>query len=220
LSNYAIRYSDSQEQKDSLAVKGIFDELRVEYDSLADKEIIILGRYSRDIDRLIEDPSILSVSKNDSKVTYRFELDGKFRTISAKFLTVHKAKGLEADIVIVINCNSGKFGFPSEMSDDLVLNLLLSEADHFENGEERRLFYVAMTRAKEKLFFVANSIYKSKFIMELEVESGETTLKKCPNCESADMVIRSRGTNRYGNYEMYGCSNFLYGCTNTEFVNT
>jgi DNA helicase-4 len=46
-------------------------------------------------------------------------------------MTVHKSKGLEVDIVIVLNCNSGKMGFPAEMSDDPVLNLLLSESDQY-----------------------------------------------------------------------------------------
>ena len=110
------------------------------------------------------------------------------KTVEAQFLTVHKAKGLEADIVVVLNCNSGKYGFPSQMSDDPVLNLLLSKADQFENGEERRLFYVAMTRAKEKVYFIADSSHKSKFISELELQGGATTTKKCPRCESGDLA--------------------------------
>ena len=56
------------------------------------------------------------------------------------------------------------------MSDDPTLNLLLSEADQFENGEERRLFYVAMTRAKEMLYLIADSSNESKFISEIGVE--------------------------------------------------
>jgi DNA helicase-4 len=137
-------------------------------------------------------------------------------------MTVHKSKGLEADIIIVLNCNSGKYGFPSEMSDDVILNLLLSEADQFVNGEERRLFYVAMTRAKELVCFVADAAYKSKFISEIEIDSGLTSGKKCPNCKTADVVLRRTGTAKNGNtYKFFGCSNFLYGCdyTTTEWIN-
>ncbi|MEB0277190.1 3'-5' exonuclease [Mucilaginibacter sp. 10B2] len=137
--------------------------------------------------------------------------------MKAQFLTVHKAKGLEADIVIIINCNSGKHGFPSEMSDDMVLNLLLSEADQFENGEERRLFYVAMTRAKEKVIFIADSSYKSKFIAELEAESGDSQIKKCPRCKVADLKLKSGITNgkKWG---FYSCTNYIYGCDYQQWI--
>src|SRR5690606_352570 len=114
----------------------------------------------------------------------------------------------EADIVIIINCNSGKHGFPSEMSDDKVLNLLLSEADQFENGEERRLFYVAMTRAKEQVFFVANESFKSKFITEIEIDTDEKKLPKCPNCKTADLIIKKKGIASNGSkYAFVGCTN-------------
>ena len=104
------------------------------------------------------------------------------------------------------------------MSDDNVLNLLLSEADQFENGEERRLFYVAMTRAKENVFFVADSSYKSKFIAELEIESDNSMIKKCPRCVTADLVKRN-GTTNGRQWAFYGCSNFMYGCDYQEWVN-
>ncbi|WP_333863892.1 3'-5' exonuclease, partial [Chitinophaga sp.] len=99
---------------------------------------------------------------------------------------------------------------------------LLSEADQFENGEERRLFYVAMTRAKEKVYFVADSVFKSKFITELEVESSNSPGTKCPVCKSADVVLRKKGTARNGNtYKFYGCANYAYGCEHTvmEWIN-
>ena len=74
---------------------------------------------------------------------------------------------LEADYVILLNCNSGKYGLPSERADDPILNLLLSNADQFENGEERRLFYVALTRTKRKVFLITSDRCSSKFIKEI-----------------------------------------------------
>lgn len=71
-------------------------------------------------------------------------------------MIVHKAKGIEADNSIVLNYNAGRHGFPSQVSDDKVLNLLLSTADQDENGEERRLFYLVMTRVKENVFIVTD----------------------------------------------------------------
>ena len=213
-----IRYSISGDQDDTLAVRKIFDELIEWEEEIEKKEVILLGRYGFDIDRLKNEDRSLIIDRQNGTVAYRCATEHGPKQINARFLTVHKAKGLEADIVIVLNCNSGKHGFPSELSDDPVLNLLLSEADQFENGEERRLFYVAMTRAKERVFFVADSAFKSKFIAELEVESGQSPNKKCPMCKTADMVVRKTGIAKTGSrYKFYGCTNFLYGCDHTTF---
>lgn len=212
--DHKIVYSISDNQDDTFALKQIFDDL-INSNNLADKEIYILGRYSFDLkNRIKNEANIFEINTVDNIVNYTQRDDNEsVQKISAQFMTVHKSKGLEADIVIILNCNSGKLGFPSEMSDDAVLNLLLSEADQFENGEERRLFYVAMTRAKEMVYFVADSSYKSKFIAELEVESGDNTIKKCPLCKTADLVKR-QGPNA----AFYGCANFLYGCTHKEWA--
>jgi DNA helicase-4 len=95
---------------------------------------------------------------------------------------------------------------------------LLSKADQFENGEERRLFYVAMTRAKERVFFIADRVHKSKFILELESQTGSPGLKKCPRCRTADLVKRS-GTTNGREWAFYGCTNYLYGCDYQEWIN-
>lgn len=218
--DYKIVYSHSDNQDDTLALKQVFDDLILNDTKIEEKEILILGRYSLDIERRLKnEQSIFQIDKVKGYIKYKRKIqDEKEVEITARFLTVHKAKGLESDIVIVINCNSGKYGFPSEMSDDVVLNLLLSEADQFENGEERRLFYVAMTRAKQNVVFIADSTYKSKFIAELEVESGDTSIKKCPRCKTADLVKKS-GTKNEKQWAFYGCTNYLYGCEYQEWVN-
>ncbi|MBS1737757.1 MAG: UvrD-helicase domain-containing protein [Bacteroidetes bacterium] len=221
--NYKIHYSVTDNQDDTTALIDIFNELICSYEDIERKEIVILGRYGFDIDRIKNEKSIFQIDKINETISFEINTeDGNFKKITTQFMTVHKAKGLEGDIIIILNCNSGKYGFPSEMSDDQVLNLLLSEADQFENGEERRLFYVAMTRAKEKVFFISDSSYKSKFIAELEVESGESLNKKCPKCKTSDMVLRKSGTAINGNtYKFFGCTNYLYGCdyTTKEWIN-
>lgn len=217
-STYKIAYSVSENQDDTYALQNIFNEL-LNSGKVKGKEIFILGRYSFDIDRIKNEGNIFEINKANETISYAIKTtDGEVRRLSAQFMTVHKAKGLEADIIIVINCNSGKHGFPSGMTDDPVLNLLLSEADQFENGEERRLFYVAMTRAKELVYFVADSSYKSKFIAELEVEDLASEIKKCPKCKTADLVKRS-GVKNGKEWAFYGCSNFLYGCSYQEWTN-
>jgi DNA helicase-4 len=220
---FKIQYSITENQDDTDALKSIIRDLVTTVEDIDKKEIMILGRYGFDIKRIKNETGLFNIDEENGLISFsHITEDDEHMRINLQFLTVHKAKGLEADIVIILNCNSGKYGFPSEMSDDEVLNLLLSEADQFENGEERRLFYVAMSRAKERVYFVADSSFKSKFIAELEVVSGQSPNKKCPICKTADIVLRKTGTTRNGNeYKFYGCTNYLYGCdyTNTEYVN-
>ena len=221
--DYKIVYSNTNNQDDTLALKQSLDEL-IETDSdIAQKELFLLGRYNSDIDRIKNEQHIFSIERTNDIIFIFYEhrnSEGVHKTVKLRFLTIHIAKGLEADIVIVINCNSGKYGLPSQISDDPVLDLLLSEADQFENGEERRVFYVGMTRAREKVFFIADSSYKSKFITELEVESGNTSVKKCPRCITADLVYKT-GTSKNGRkWAFWGCSNYSYGCDYKEWVDT
>lgn len=123
----------------------------------SDKSIFLLGRYTFD----------------DYYLSYSFKSikrGGKFFYLiggrEIEFLTVHKSKGLEADYVIILQCNEGSFGFPSTISDDPVLNLIVGKGDEFPYGEERRLFYVAMTRAKIRTCVLYNKKHPSVFVTE------------------------------------------------------
>lgn len=214
ITNYAIVYSKEDETDDTDALKQIFEEL-TRMPGIEHKSILILGRYSFDFKRIGNTEGTFHLTGETLSYTFNHYALGR-HTLTANFLTVHKSKGLEADIVIVLNCNSGKLGFPSQLSDDPVLGLLLSSADQFENGEERRLFYVAMTRAKERLYLVAGENIKSKFIQELETGQKAGTAVKCPHCKTADMLLRKQGRAKNGNsYKFYGCSNYAYGCEHT-----
>jgi DNA helicase IV len=200
------------------ALAEIFNELRSIRDIQA-KEILILGRYTFDLKRIKNEDQVFAIDKEKQVLTYTFRAGEQMRaSLHAQFMTVHKAKGLEADIVILINCNAGKYGFPSGMSDDRVLDLLLSDADQFENGEERRLFYVALTRAKEIVYLVSDRFNKSKFITEIETEDQNNKIKKCPRCITADLIKRT-GTTNEKNWAFWGCSNYNYGCNYQEWIN-
>ena len=87
-----------------------------------------------------------------------------------EYKTIHKSKGLEADNVIIINMFSGKNGFPSQKENDELLTLVLPNPEKFAFAEERRLMYVAMTRAKKRIYmFTGDSIFAvSDFIEEIK----------------------------------------------------
>lgn len=90
-------------------------------------------------------------------------------TTGIKFLSVHKAKGTEADYVLLLGCINGKYGFPTEIKDYEVLDIV--KQNHDENSkleEERRLFYVAVTRCKKELFLFTSKKSKSQFVSEIE----------------------------------------------------
>ncbi len=96
------------------------------------------------------------------------ELKGISANLKLEFMTIHKSKGLEADHVILLEVSSGKWGFPSEIEDDQLLDIVLPESEGFSHAEERRLFYVAMTRAKFSLTLLADQKNPSTFVRELE----------------------------------------------------
>lgn len=211
---YKIHYSDPETQDDTQTVRSVLHQLLATDPNIETKEIYLLGRYSFDIDRLSNDGNGFMVDKSTESISYSARgRSGLVKVLKAQFMTVHRSKGLEADVVIVLNCNSGKLGFPSEMSDDPVLNLLLSEGDQYPHGEERRLFYVAMSRARESVHFVADHLFKSTFISELEMRTNQSPHPKCPDCKRGDVIIKKAGVAKNGKrYNFYGCTNYEYGC--------
>ena len=70
--------------------------------------------------------------------------------------TVHGSKGLQADYVVVLGLCTGRHGFPTEIADDPLLDLVLAAPEKHPNAEERRLFYVALTRARRHVFLLAD----------------------------------------------------------------
>jgi len=215
--SYEIIYSNNDDQDDTISLQLVLDRLVANEPEITSKKIYLLGRYNFDIKRIKNEDKIFKINLKENSISYLTKNPMEENvTIKIEFHTVHTAKGLEADIVIILNCNSGKYGFPSEIYDDPVLNILLSKPDLFENAEERRLFYVAMTRAKEKLFFIADNRYKSKFIKELENNIDNDDIKKCPNCKTADLIKKS-GEKNGKPWTMWGCSNYLYGCDYVKF---
>lgn len=174
-----------------------------------EKPILVLGRHSFDINDLIKISSnnrIKYIEKTNKLIVKGFE------DIDIKFLTVHKSKGLEADNIIILNLRNHLFGFPNKMTDDPILSLLLSDNEEFMFAEERRLFYVALTRTKNEVVLLIPSDI-SLFVEELLTDNnylltskdGKLNTTKCPYCISGKLVIRQ---NQINLTQFLGCSHY------------
>lgn len=136
------------------------------------------------------------------------------RWVDVSFLTIHRSKGSEADYVILPEMISApqRRSFPNTRTDDPVLALAMPEGDTFPLGEERRLFYVALTRARRNVAMFTARGQCSTFLRELqedgvlEITNTEGKAVKeahCPACKQGVLVLR---TGPYG--EFHACSNF------------
>lgn len=134
---------------------GIIDQIVATVPS--DKSILLLGRYSFD------DCYLSGAYKSVKENGHSYYVIGNRRI---EFLTVHKSKGLEADYVIILQCNKDIYGFPSMVSDDPVLEHLLTKGEQFPYAEERRLFYVAITRARIETVVLYDRHRPSVFVNE------------------------------------------------------
>ena len=189
-------------------------ELIINTISKESSEIMILGRNNFDIEDFIKAGLFERDSRNDSKLTYV-----KNKNLNIDFISVHKSKGLEKDNVILINLENNIVGFPNQMKEDKLLNFVINDSDQYPNGEERRLFYVALTRTKNNVYLLVPETDKSEFITELEeniedleiihneekneelidnidnfmknkkVYSIKTNLK-CPTCKTGDVLLK------------------------------
>ena len=121
------------------------------------KKILILGRNNNDINSYLDNEFIIK----ENKIIYL-----KNKNIDINYLTVHKSKGLESDNVIIINLYNKTLGFPNKMVDDKILRFVSKSKINYLYDEERRLFYVALTRTKEKVYLFT-PLNSSVFVNEL-----------------------------------------------------
>ena len=208
--------------KFELIIKNIINQ-----STFKNKKILILGRNNKDIFNLLKNFNVENeygkrkfeiLGDEDKlrrnkfvKIVYRESPD-----VNIEYRTVHQSKGLECDNVILINLKNWRAGFPNKMVDDPVLNFVKRNGDSFSYAEERRLFYVALTRTKNNVYLLAPYFKSSVFIQELENDvnvellnlennkletlkniekNGERyaipTKLKCPVCKTGIVLLES-----------------------------
>ncbi|WP_298971764.1 UvrD-helicase domain-containing protein [uncultured Roseobacter sp.] len=150
-------------------------------------------------------------------------LGSKYPGLSIRFMTVHASKGLEADHVIILGAATNRMGFPSEIVDDPLLDLVLPEPEKFDHAEERRLFYVAMTRARQSVIVLADREKPSVFSRELiekpeygAIELGEAGIAehRCGACGGRMLAHTSKKGRLYYQCEhRYLCGEMLRPCS-------
>jgi DNA helicase-4 len=196
-----IRVEDEFKIRSAIARR--IDELAAQKD-LSGKplKIYVLGRYRKEREYL---PTNLNSN------------------VKVEFVTAHSSKGLEADHVIIPKMTSETLGFPSQVADDPVLQLAMPSEDSFEFAEERRLFYVALTRSRSTVTLITVAHKESSFILELvrdeqisvqSVDGKAESSVVCSRCEQGFLVQRN------GPYGFFlGCSRFPK-CGYTEKIKT
>ena len=174
--------------------------------------ILLLGRYGFDAYNLSRSADFIYDEKTGGVKSK------KFPGVRLEFMTVHRAKGLGFDNVIIINARNELYGFPSQIQEDPVLKYVLKDDYTIEYAEERRLFYVALTRTKNRVYIVVPEQHPSKFVTELisdfknvkvngkinEVDDANSAdIKRCPIC---GYPLQLRYKPHYG-LKLWLCSN-------------
>lgn len=121
--------------------------------------IMILGRNNKDIYEVIDNNFVLN---KDKSILYKED-----SSIKLKYMTVHGSKGLECDNVIILNVIDDELGFPNKIEDDKILRFVSKKDYKTLYDEERRLFYVALTRTKNNVYLITKKNRESIFIKEL-----------------------------------------------------
>ena len=196
-------FNDDPKQALNLIIKKIISEFGI------NSSILLLGRTNYDFE-IVKKSGLFKINhtNRDEVLEYVFAPELKI-----SFLSVHKSKGLEADNVVVLNFTNQKLGFPNQIADDRVLNLVLTDAEDFKFAEERRLFYVAITRTKNRTFVLTDNKKPSPFFKEFSESKNVcfVSIKKrqtdsdvlCPRCKTGNLLKVEHN----GKY-FIGCSNF------------
>lgn len=164
-----MSYDDTRKDKDNDKDKGPFYRLGKAIEESIEaivneygknKSILLIGRYRFD--------GKISSLEDFFEIKNSRIISKKFPTVKIDFLTAHSSKGLGYDNVIIINGKDDVLGFPSKIENDPIMKLVIKDDEDMEFAEERRLFYVSLTRTKNRVYIITPKNKPSKFILEIK----------------------------------------------------
>ena len=189
------------------ALTSIIKKIVSEFGS--EKSILLLGRTNYDLNIAMDTGLFRSKTKNGITSLEYIPIPN----LPIQFLSIHKSKGLEADNVVLLNFKNDLLGFPNQIADDPILDYVLMNAEHFKFAEERRLFYVAITRTKNRTFILTDNDRPSPFFKEFNESKSvcfiytkkreDNQLLSCPLCQTGTI----QKVEHNGKF-FVGCSNY------------
>jgi len=201
-------YDNQQDARKNwvMTVANTIDSIVAEYGESSD--ILMIVRYNYDASNLLS--SDLFIQENEYKIIYK-----KFPKVKIEIMTAHSSKGLGYDNVIVLNMIEAKYGFPAQIEDDPIIKLVVVDDNSYLHAEERRLFYVALTRTKNKTFLITPLKQPSQFVMEIvkdnKIKYDKNMEFNLPGSKNIKCPICGFPL-KYENNKNYGIT--LYMCTN------
>lgn len=221
VANNFIMENPKQLKKDMDTIDGIKNNSIVilPYDCSGYKENrdYILSELLREVIKTIRDNDkigkIMILTRNNRP------FDGKdftkhLQKNKCEMKTIHSSKGLEAEYVIMLGVDNDWYGIPNKREEKKELfDLIPPECDGIKYADERRLFYVALTRAKKKVYLLTNQYKPSEYIDELLSEKYKNYINcgkfknieknHCPSCGS----IRNRKKGKGNLSDYWQCYN-------------
>ncbi|PKB44196.1 UvrD-like helicase family protein [Cellulophaga sp. RHA19] len=193
-SNEIIKKNKFQIAKDISAVKKGGAKIEVNYAEVdGETENFIYGKIQQHIAEGISPDKILILYR---RTAMKANVEEKLKKsgVYVQFKTIHGAKGLEAEVVFVLGLNSARGGFPDPWMQDKIYHVIKKTEYNTLLEEERRLFYVALTRAKTQLYLMSQKGNVSEFIKDIpnelmlinedEASVPEFELTVCKKCNS------------------------------------
>ena len=130
-------------------------------------KIVYYNDLNKELRKLINiiNTNILILGRNNKDINL---IDKDILNDRVKYMTIHKSKGLEEDNVIIINLINDTLGFPNKIKNNKILRTVIDYEDSFLYSEERRLFYVSLTRTKNYVYLLVPKYKESIFISEIK----------------------------------------------------
>lgn len=192
------------EEKDYKERLKVFEKIFKKINTLANGKkitVLILNRYNYD---------------NLKAMYYKISgvLQKKYPSIKIQSSTIHRQKGAEFDFVILDDLIGDFIGFPNKMGEDTVLHMVMQEPEEFLDAEERRVFYVGITRSKIATFIIASRVKRSSFFDDIKNDSGVKIYDESIVCNKCDYGVMRLKVNNKTKEKFYSCSEYP-DCYNT-----